>query len=240
LRLLTRLLVEVPDTVPPEAERELAESASRGRETGARISAGRYLTWFAFLFVLATVGVRSYVQALTALAFIALASGYAYYMYRRGRTGAWHGLSLLALSSIAVSLLSTLLGPFVLVPGLASTNTVFFSLHADRRARWIISAFGALTMLVPAALELLHVVPPSYVFANGSVTILPRMTDLPAQQTLWVMVATSVALVITPTFVAGRVHDALAAAERRLFMQAWQLRQLVPDEALPARVIAKK
>jgi serine/threonine-protein kinase len=240
VQLLTRLLIEAPREMPPEAERELAQSTARGREYGARVSAARYATWFAFLLMLIAAGVRSYAQSLTATAVTAAAMGYAFWMYRRGRTSESNGIALLVLSSASISLLSPILGPFVIVPGLVATNTVFFALHANRRGRQFIGLVGVLAMLVPAALELLHIVPPSYAFANGSVTILPRMTDLAPHQTMLVMLVTSIALVITPAFVAGRMHDALAEAERRLFLHAWQLRQLVPEQARPAVAIGAR
>jgi hypothetical protein len=38
-----------------------------------------------------------------------------------------------------------------------------------------------------------------------------------------------IALVLAPAFVAARLHDALLAAERRLFLYGWRVSQLATD-----------
>jgi serine/threonine-protein kinase len=48
------------------------------------------------------------------------------------------------------------------------------------------------------------------------------------------LLLTSIAMVVIPGLLMGRMRDALTAAERRLFLQAWQLRQLVPSGAQEA------
>lgn len=47
------------------------------------------------------------------------------------------------------------------------------------------------------------------------------------------LLLTSVAMVIIPGVLVGRMRDALTAAERKLFLQAWYLSQLVPSKARP-------
>jgi serine/threonine-protein kinase len=240
IRLLTRLMVEVPDDVPPEAEAELSRSISDRRVAATRMSAVRYLTWLAFVPIIGTMGVRDPIVGSAAVAATLAVIACAFWLYRRGSASITGGLLLLVLSSITIGLYSTVLGPFILVPGLIGTNTLFFSLHADKYARRVIASVGALAMLAPLALEWAGALSPAYAFAHGAVTILPRMTYLPANQTLLVMASTSLALVVTPAVLGGRVRDALASAERRLFLYAWHLRQLVPDEAQPSIVVPRR
>jgi hypothetical protein len=45
------------------------------------------------------------------------------------------------------------------------------------------------------------------------------------------LLLTSVSMVVLPALLMGRMRDALATAERRLVLQAWHLRQLVPGGA---------
>ena len=43
-----------------------------------------------------------------------------------------------------------------------------------------------------------------------------------------------VTLAVSVVVAAGRVRDSLLAAERRLFLRNWQIRQLAPDLSVPA------
>ena len=48
------------------------------------------------------------------------------------------------------------------------------------------------------------------------------------------------AIVIGGSWAIGQVRDALTEAEQRLQLQAWQLRQLIPDEARGAVEVERK
>jgi serine/threonine-protein kinase len=48
------------------------------------------------------------------------------------------------------------------------------------------------------------------------------------------LLVSNVALVITGCAMMARFRNTLTAAEERLHVQAWQLRQLVPEQARPA------
>jgi serine/threonine-protein kinase len=142
-----------------------------------------------------------------------------------------HGAALLGLSSLAIALMSALFGPFILVPGLAATNTMYFAMTADRRGRLWVIVVGVLAVTLPITVELTGLVPPAYTFTGGLMHVMPRATELPAFRTTICLVLTSIAMVVSPGLIIGSMRDALAAAERRLFLQAWNLRQLVPSEA---------
>lgn len=230
LGTLVQLLMEPPREIPPEAAAEMEAAAARSRETVARYNAGRYLTWLAFIPLLAWMGVKNWFVAGLTFVLVAASAALAWWMYRRRRVDAVHATVLLLLSSVVIGLASVVFGPFILVPGLAATNTIFFSLYASRRMRWMVSAIAALTVVVPFVLEWSGVVPPAYRFFEGGFVVQARAAELRAVPTLVCLLATSVALVLTPVAMAGRLGDALAQAERQLFLQAWQLRQLVPEE----------
>ena len=87
----------------------------------------------------------------------------------------------------------------------------------------------ALAIAVPFVLALLGLVPDPYSFtADGALVITSPMVGFPPGLTLFFLLATSIALVVTPTLLAGRFRDELARAEERVFMSAWHLRQLLP------------
>jgi serine/threonine-protein kinase len=231
LATMAQLLTDVPEEIPREAEAELAANADAARRRAAKSGAGRYLFWSVFVPVAMWMGIRHVAVSAVVIAGIVACGVFSFWLSRRRRVGVRSGFALLALSSAAIALMSAPFGAFILVPGQAATNTMFFTMNADRRGRLVVILLGVLAVTLPFALELAGVIPPAYTFRDGLMRLMPRATELPAFQTTLCLLLTNVAMVIVPGLMIGRLRDALAAAERRLFLQAWHLRQLVPHEA---------
>jgi serine/threonine-protein kinase len=231
LATMARLLMEVPDEVPREAQAGLDAAAEATRVDTARTLASRFLSWAAFVPFALWMGVRAPLAVAAAVGAVLATSALAWRVWRRGRAARRDALGLLALGSAAVAGLAALFGPFVLVPGLAATNTMFFAMNVERGARRLVLGAGALIVVAPYALELLGLVPPSYAFRDGALLVLPRATSLPPVATTCCLLAASVAMVVAPGAAVGRLRDRLHAAEHRLHMQAWNLSQLVPSAA---------
>jgi serine/threonine-protein kinase len=127
--------------------------------------------------------------------------------------------------------MTSLFGPFILVPGLAATNTLFQTMHADRSTRRIMLTLGLVAVVLPALLEVFGITTRSYDIAIDGIFVHPRMASFSTWPTSLVLFVSSVLVVLTPTLLVGGLRDALASAERRLFLHSWHLKQLVPDEA---------
>lgn len=238
LRTMIEVLLESSDQLPKEAEEELESSRMRMRSRSAKAAAMGFLACFSLDPLLAWLGIRSW-TALIAMG-IPLVSmvAYAFYLSRRPRHSAWaYALLGILAASVAVSTMP-LFGPFVLVPGMmvACMLPIAVSSRADHGKRTFLLVVGAVGLVAPFALQLLGVLPPSYLFANGVITIKPWAVDFPGESVGLLLVAEALAVLIVPMLVIGRSIDALVAAERRLFAQAWTLRQLMPDEARGAAV----
>ena len=80
-------------------------------------------------------------------------------------------------------------------------------------------------------LELAGVLPHSYIFRSGEMSILPNVCDFSERGTLGFLSVTSVFLLLVCSTSIRRIRNALTAAEERISVQAWQLRQLVPEQA---------
>ncbi|APR83852.1 Serine/threonine protein kinase PrkC, regulator of stationary phase [Minicystis rosea] len=238
LSTMARLLTEVPDEVPPEAEAELEAAAARTRRQAARSGALRFMFWSALIPVAVWMGIRNGPVAAAVIASVVVSSVFSYWLSRKPRVTMQNGFALLALTSVAIALMSAPFGPFILVPAQAGTNTMYFTMSADKRGRVVVILLGVLAILIPFTLEIAGVLPPAYTFSGGLMRVMPRATELPALQTTICLLVTSLAMVIVPGLMVGRMRDALAAAERRVFLQAWHLRQLVPTEARSALVPA--
>ncbi len=231
LGTMAQLLVSVPSEVPREAQAGLDAAAASARRDAARLIAIRFVLWSAFLPLALWMGVRSYPITLLTIALVLACGAISWVLSRRAAVGLRLGFALLALSSVTVAMMSALFGPFILVPGLAATNTMFFAMSADRPARRVVLFMGALIVVVPFLLEVLGAIPPAYGFGAGLFEVLPRATQFPAFQTTLCLGLVSIAMIIIPGVAVGRLRDRLSAAEQRLYLQAWNLSQLVPSAA---------
>ncbi|MEO6420730.1 MAG: hypothetical protein ABIP39_15060 [Polyangiaceae bacterium] len=127
--------------------------------------------------------------------------------------------------------MSRIFGPFVLIPSFSMATATVYAMHPEKRVhRWAISAM-TVVLLLPAVLEWMHLLSPSYAFADGQLVIVSHLTALPAVATLaFLAVMTSLLLFIAGGIV-RRMGTALTMAEEKLAVQAWQFRQLVPERA---------
>ncbi|MBL8685357.1 MAG: serine/threonine protein kinase [Myxococcales bacterium] len=228
---LALLLTEAPKDVPPAAAAELERASVDAKASAMRIGAVRYATWLAVTPLLLWMGVRNWPAALVAIALVAATSGLSRLFSVRKTVGPGAAIALLSLSTAAVSWMSVFVSPFIVVPTLVATNGMLFALFADKSLRKLSLAAGVLAALAPVVLELVGLVPRSFEFRDGALVLLPRAVELSPTATLAFLLAASAAMVLTPTLVAGRIRDQLSDAEKKLFLQAWQLRQAVPDDA---------
>ncbi|MDQ3032486.1 MAG: serine/threonine protein kinase [Myxococcota bacterium] len=228
LELMGTLLLDAPPEVPPEAFEELERAKQSSRHAAAQTAARRYLMWGAFVPLALMMGIRDWTVTGVGIALIALAGIDALRLAARPRIRFRHGIVLLALSSLAIAMLSALFGPFVLVPGLAATNSMFFAMNTERRHRaWIIVA-GVLAVVGPWAVEAVGLVPSAYRFDASGFGLVERAAYFPETATIVCLLLTSAAMVVIPAMMVARMRDALARAEQRLFLQAWRLRQMLP------------
>ncbi|UJR83286.1 serine/threonine-protein kinase [Sandaracinus amylolyticus] len=230
LDLMTHLLVEpsATDAVPPDVEPELERSRDDERRRAASSAARRYLLWCVFVPVLAVMGVQHLPTVIAIGVLVASSALVAAFIARTRPVSAPLAALLFATSSLAIAFTAGVFGPFVLVPGLAATNTMFFALHADARHRVWVTLAGVLAIVLPFALDALGLTPPAYSFSVRGLQLEERIVALPETTTTITLLLTSTLLVAVPTLMIARMRDALGVAERRLTTQAWRLRQMLP------------
>jgi hypothetical protein len=59
--------------------------------------------------------------------------------------------------------------------------------------------------------------------------LLPRALELPRGLTIAALIYTSLAFVVIPAILLGRVRDALGLAQQKLFLHTWHFRRLLAD-----------
>jgi serine/threonine-protein kinase len=232
LAAIERLLTEVPDEVPAEAQGELAQQAMARRAAVLRAVLVRSVTWLVAVPVVMLFGVTSWALALAPILSIALATALAGYVVATRRTEEGWLLGLYGATVGALACMSLVFGPFVLVPGFVVTNAMVFALDVRREVRPWLVALGVLAIALPWAASLVGALPPIYSFTeSGEMLIRSPIVQFSPWLTLVFLFATSVTMVVTPTVLLGRFRDDLERAERRVFLSAWHLRQLLPRDA---------
>ncbi|NUO54957.1 MAG: protein kinase [Polyangiaceae bacterium] len=217
-----------PEAAPEETVVEM-EALERGHLRGAvRDNAFRIATWLLVAPLGLAMGLRLPLIAAAIMGLIGLAVTGAVVLWRTGNSSIWARLGLCALTGVIAALVSSVFGPLVLVPGFAAMNTVVFGVQSRPRERPIVVLMGAASIVVPLLLEVAGVIPPSMRFENDTIVLLPRVANFPPELSLLFLTAVALFGVITPTFITGRVRDALQRVERDLVLQKWQLAQLSP------------
>ncbi|MFT3766453.1 MAG: serine/threonine-protein kinase [Minicystis sp.] len=122
-------------------------------------------------------------------------------------------------------------GPLLFTPMLLTAFTFAYCMTYSGPFRAAIIGTGTVALLGSVAADLGGLVPSSYAFHDGALTILPRAVTLPEIPTLVALVVGSVFMVLMPGILMGRMMITLRKAEERSFLQAWHMKQLLPDEA---------
>jgi eukaryotic-like serine/threonine-protein kinase len=234
LRTLVRLLSAVPRELPPETRKEL-NRLERERNRGTLRFAGFiFASYFLYVPVLVTTGIRNWGAFVFLCSVVALASAVAFTAARwlPTRTGI---LLCMVTASVMAGSTSLIFGPLILVPSFAAAITAGGVLQVPRRWRVPIIFLGCAALIVPALLEIGGVLP-SYQFTTDALVVLPRIIGFPKAQAWGLLMVSGLATIVTTAVSLGRVRDAIAAAEEGQLIREWNLRQLLPEGSVGQRI----
>jgi serine/threonine-protein kinase len=229
-RVLVELLTVPPREVPREAREQMERGWHAQRQRMARAGALFFFGWFGVTpFLLFIVHVHA-MWVLLIQGPLFFAAGLA--LLRTARTPfekpTTPYVTIIA-TSLAIASLNAQAGSLILVPSLVVANMVAFLLQPQRSRRLMIVGMSLLAIVLPLALEGIGLVPPSYRFEGGVMSVPDRWyahTDV----TFTVLVAITLGLIVAFAVLFIRFRDQLTDAETRLSLQAWQLRQLAPAD----------
>jgi serine/threonine protein kinase len=226
--VLLRLLTEPPAETPPEARAQLERSFDAMRREVARTSVGAILPFGLFLPPLLLMGVRQWASFATMFAGIALFLVACWFGARSERPGNRFPLLIGFVTAAVNTLAATIFGPLIAAPSLTILATVTLVSQVDRH-RWLVVLLGVFPILAPFAAARLGVLPRSYAFSGGTIHVLPFMVGFPETWSLVLLVAMNLVALSAATMLAARLRDNLAEAERKLVVQTWQLKHLLPE-----------
>jgi eukaryotic-like serine/threonine-protein kinase len=238
---LSKVITAPPRSVPKEVTRELAKAtAARYR---LQLREGIRFDVIGLLLLLPIslwMGVRSWGALGAALAFT-LAAMIAKVLGSRDNqpmaTGHLFAYGAYVLNAAAMVSISRGFGPLVVTPGLLAVFTFGYCMSHETRYRLTVLATGALALLAPLCLELGHILTPSYEFQERGMLVVAHAVDLTPAASLVALTAGSLFMVLAPGLMLGRLQRAIRDAELRSLLQAWHLRQLLPEEATREPVI---
>lgn len=233
VRTFMRLLSEPPRDIPVEAQEALDRSIQETLRFANATSAVAYLAWLTMIPLLLWMGVRD--KLCFAICSLAIFSAGVLSLLatrvRELRSGARYGLAVVVANFTMVMAGSRMFGPFVMMPGVVVMISLGLALRPEPIVRRVALISGCLSLTLPLGLEWLGLWSPSYLFQGDSIVILPHMLELPKVPAFLFLLLTSMAVSVSAFTFIERVRVASLNAERRVQLQTWQLRQMVPDEA---------
>jgi serine/threonine-protein kinase len=231
---LVRLLSDPPRVAPPEAERELAQAAQVRARMAARIAVATYAGLVFYLPLLFWMGIRDWRWLAVTYGGVALAVAVCALVARRSApTAGWVILGAGA-SAVMIAAISLVMGPFVVQPTFAAVNAMAFAALLDRRHRLVVAALGMLSIAAPAVLGWAGLWPEAYAISGGALVVSSPMLQMRLVPTMVLLAVTSLGSLAVSVFIVGKIRDGLTDAERKLAVQAWSLRQLLPEKTAAA------
>ncbi len=226
---LEHLLSQPPSTLPPEVQTEMRRARSDKIRWAAGVGALVYGSLFLYLPLFLWTGATEPLPLVVFYGLAAICAALSGWAWRQRHPPDGLLLAVLLLSNLMIASLWSFFGPLVIVPTVMVGNTVAFAVQLEGRARTVAVVAGALCVGGAFVLEGLGVIGPTFhVDAAGRLVL-----DAPGLRSWWGTLlfvgSVSVATVVTTALALARVRDALADTERRLYVYAWHLREVVPE-----------
>ena len=124
-------------------------------------------------------------------------------------------------------------GPLILMPTICVTLAILMQAHPDRVMRTVGTTAGAVTIVAPLALELLGILPSSYLFEGGKLVTLPQLNELPELPTYAFLAVANLGAALAPALFVSRLRAELERSQERELVRAWRFRRL-PEELIRA------
>ena len=226
--LVGRLMLEPPREAPPELAREIAEDDLQQLQRHAKTGVRGFIGYIALAPLLFVSGARGYAVGLIALVVAAVA------VLARPPDAArltqrtfWNAVT----NILLVGLLARTFSPFLVAPAIAcvTANALVYAPTYDRRwmALLLVAAMVGV-IVVPWLCELAGVLPVTTTWssADGVHLDAPGLR-LPGALDAVILALATVAMIASSVGIAYGMSASDRELRRRMFLQTWQLRQLV-------------
>jgi len=230
--LVTRLMLEPPAVVPEEVEQHLAVLDTESARAQARLAAIAVMGYLAFVPLLLWSGVQE-LGLVVAFAVLAIASGVQVLLLTRRDQITSGPIYLNAcINAVLIGIVCRMVGPFIIAPTLVITTLMAYASHPRFGQIRVLAVILSASVVVPWGLEIAGVLEPTYHFTEAGAMVLAssivKFSEVPTQIAFALLLVSLVGVVAALSrMLATRQRN----ATRKLEIQAWHLRQILPTTA---------
>jgi len=225
--LLGRLMLEPPAEVPGEVERAIETLDLAAMHAGRRLMMGGAIAYALFLPVLFWLGFRAPAFMVTGGALLVTIVIAGWLVPKRWEVPL--GYFALVSNAMVIALFAWALTPFFIAPTLGVVTAMALAAQPKIARSWVLVAVIAFAVLSPFALELLGASEQRTFVAGGQVLMktIAGERQLGQTQAYAALVVYVVAVLTIAVVVARTMTNERRAAQKKVEIQSWQLRQLV-------------
>jgi serine/threonine-protein kinase len=229
---LGRLLVDAPGALPREAAAELSAARDGARRAAATAGLLRITSVLALLAGGIALGVRRFSLAALALGglLVAVGANVVWLRAQAERVRAGSRVAAALSTMIALTTLSYVFGPTILVPAITLANALLILGQADFRLDRLLLVTSLVPVLWTFALYALGLAPPPYEVSLDRIVIHADLVSFPRVPTLIFLAMISSVQVAIPLTVVATLRARLRSVEERLFLHSWHLRRWTARE----------
>jgi serine/threonine-protein kinase len=236
LEVVFELLTRPPRVVPPEARASLERAQVTAVRAFFRQAVLTFVSYGVFFPILLAVGVREWGTFAALIVTWAATVGLAWAASRVDRAES-HVISAFMVAALLLNVLaSRFAGPFLFVPIVLAVNLLSLGLNPGRQRHTVYVIASALVVPTLFALERFGILPATSVFASDGLHVIPRLAAFGPGWFATLIVVATVMPILTGASVVNPMIARTETAEAALHLQAWQLRQMLPERAAASRV----
>jgi hypothetical protein len=132
------------------------------------------------------------------------------------------------INALLIAVVCRIVGPLIIAPTLVITTLMAYSSHPRFGKIWILAAILSAAVIIPWALELAGVLDSTFEFTNGAIVLTSPVVNFSSTPTQLAFAMLMVSLVGVVAVLSRALAMRQRDATRKLELQAWQLRQIVP------------
>ena len=225
--IVSTLVLSEPTSVPPEVERALEREEQRQTRARSRRAVLPYASIFGVLPFIPLLHVTNWP---TFVAIFVAFSAMVVVTYLNSKVGVPLAVTLIGHAAAAL-LFSRLLGPFLITPiVLCAVLLSATSIPWLNRRLWAILLWTVAASVLPIAFEYAGLLSPSFALTPAGIVSHGAVFDPTRMVPELIVLGHVAAICLVAVYARGLGRDR-SDAQRRLFLQAWHLRHLLPKSA---------
>ena len=230
-QVVSTLLLTPPHQLPPDCKRGLEEEERKITRDRSKKGVLVYLSTLLLVPFVLLLEVKDWSLVIGFFALNGLGALASWQFYRAGRVSV---PVLLVLHTLLALIYTRLAGPFVLTPLMICASIVAISsIPWFGKRPVVVLSWAAFAVLAPIALEWLGVLPKTWDIANGRMTIISDVIQTSGMRDELALTATNLMFTLVLALFALAINTRRRAVQQQAYVQAWHLRQLLPNGKQP-------